>query len=125
MSLKGGCLCGAVTDEVTAPFQLLGNCHCSMCRKSSGAAHVTWGILDCGTFRWTSGHSMKGDRPNLRSETTRDAHELQRPRYMPPSMRRLAPVVKSERGLARNATAAAISAGRPSRAIGCGENSRV
>lgn len=55
MSISGSCLCGAVTYEVTAPFQFLGNCHCSMCRKSNGAAFATWGILNPGTFQWTSG----------------------------------------------------------------------
>ena len=58
MSIKGSCLCGAVTYEVTAPFQLMGNCHCSRCRKANGAAFVTWGILKPGTFRWTSGEDM-------------------------------------------------------------------
>jgi hypothetical protein len=58
MSIKGSCLCGAVAYEVTAPFQFLGNCHCSRCRKSNGAAFVTWGILNPGTFKWTSGESL-------------------------------------------------------------------
>lgn len=58
MPIKGSCLCGAVTYAVTAPFQFLGNCHCSMCRKANGAAFVTWGILNPGTFHWTSGEDF-------------------------------------------------------------------
>jgi hypothetical protein len=58
MSIKGSCLCGAVTYEVTEPFQFLGNCHCSQCRKSNGAAFATWGILNPGTFQWTSGQEF-------------------------------------------------------------------
>ena len=58
MSVKGSCLCGAVTYEVTAPFQFIGNCHCSRCRKANGAAFVTWGILNPGTFNWTSGEDL-------------------------------------------------------------------
>ena len=58
MSITGSCLCGAVAYEVTAPFQFLGNCHCSRRRKSNGAAFVTWGILNPGTFKWTSGESL-------------------------------------------------------------------
>ena len=58
MSIKGGCLCGAVTYEVTAPFRFVGNCHCSICRKSHGAAFATWGIIAPGTFRWTSGEGV-------------------------------------------------------------------
>ena len=37
--------------EVTGPFKLLDNCHCSMCRKSHGAAFVTWGIIGSDEFR--------------------------------------------------------------------------
>ena len=60
MPITGSCLCGAVSYEVTAPFQFLGNCHCSMCRKSNGAAFATWGILEPGSFRWTSGeHALR------------------------------------------------------------------
>jgi len=37
VSLEGGCLCGAVRYRADAePFNA-GYCHCSMCRKSSGA----------------------------------------------------------------------------------------
>jgi len=38
--IKGSCLCGAVSfelSEATGPFEL---CHCSRCRKSSGSAFV-------------------------------------------------------------------------------------
>lgn len=58
MSIKGSCLCGAVTYEVTAPFQFLGNCHCSLCRKAHGAAFVTWGIVPRDAFRWTAGEDF-------------------------------------------------------------------
>ena len=58
MSITGSCLCGAVRYEVTAPFEFLGNCHCSRCRKANGAAYVTWGILTPGTFRWTCGEHL-------------------------------------------------------------------
>lgn len=58
MSIKGSCLCGAVGFEVTAPFRFLGNCHCSMCRKAHGAAFATWGIIEPGSFRWTTGEDV-------------------------------------------------------------------
>lgn len=58
MSIRGSCLCGAVQYEVSEPFQLVGNCHCSRCRKANGAAYVTWGILVPGSFRWTSGEEF-------------------------------------------------------------------
>lgn len=40
--LKGGCLCGAVRYEVTGTPEGVTHCHCSMCRKASGAAFITW-----------------------------------------------------------------------------------
>lgn len=58
MAIVGSCLCGAVRYEVSAPFQFLGNCHCSMCRKANGAAYASWGILAPGTFRWTAGEDF-------------------------------------------------------------------
>ena len=40
--VRGGCLCGAVRFTVTMPTLFCGHCHCSMCRRSHGAAFVTW-----------------------------------------------------------------------------------
>ncbi|TDX28822.1 GFA family protein [Rhodovulum visakhapatnamense] len=44
-TLKGHCLCGAVTVEIEPAQQVLGACHCGMCRKwTSGplmAVHTT------------------------------------------------------------------------------------
>lgn len=34
--LEGGCLCGAVRFEITAPFLSAGYCHCEHCRKRTG-----------------------------------------------------------------------------------------
>ena len=55
MAIRGSCLCGSVSYEITGSFKVMGNCHCSMCRKSNGAAFATWGIIDPNQFRWTSG----------------------------------------------------------------------
>ena len=35
--LTGGCACGAVRFEVTAPFDTAGYCHCKRCQRRSGA----------------------------------------------------------------------------------------
>lgn len=58
MAITGSCLCGAVSYEITGPFKFIGNCHCSMCRKSHGAAFATWGIINPNQFRWTSGEEL-------------------------------------------------------------------
>jgi len=44
--LKGSCLCGAVKIELPDSFEYVGSCHCSECRKSSGAANATAGGID-------------------------------------------------------------------------------
>lgn len=55
--LRGSCLCSAVAYEVDGPVAHIGNCHCSICRKSHGTAFATWGIFDTRQFRWTAGES--------------------------------------------------------------------
>ena len=55
MPIRGSCQCGSVRYEIAGSFAFIGNCHCSICRKSNGAAYVTWGIIDPEQFRWTAG----------------------------------------------------------------------
>jgi hypothetical protein len=38
MTVRGGCLCGGVRYELSAPFRRANFCHCSRCRKHTGAA---------------------------------------------------------------------------------------
>jgi len=53
----GSCLCGAVKYEIAgdlAPIQL---CHCSMCRRASGAGFATNMPVRADDFRITSGEA--------------------------------------------------------------------
>jgi hypothetical protein len=43
--LEGGCLCGAVRYRVTGDSIAVVYCHCSMCRRASGAAVVNWAMF--------------------------------------------------------------------------------
>ena len=43
--LTGGCACGAVRFEVTAPFDTAGYCHCKRCQRRSGALWSENGFL--------------------------------------------------------------------------------
>lgn len=52
----GSCLCGAVEYEIHPPFLFFHHCHCSRCRKSSGAAHRSNIFLKAGQLRWIVGH---------------------------------------------------------------------
>jgi hypothetical protein len=54
VTITGGCLCGAVRYEVTGPFLRAGHCHCSRCRKHSGAAVLTQGRVRREDFRLLS-----------------------------------------------------------------------
>lgn len=55
MAITGGCLCGAVSYEITDALEAAGHCHCSICRKSHGAAFATWTFVSPESFRWTAG----------------------------------------------------------------------
>jgi len=68
--MKGSCLCGAVTFEVTGSAESFSACHCGQCRKWSGhfwaSAHVVDGALDIsGDVRWfrSSGKAKRGFCP--------------------------------------------------------------
>lgn len=37
--LRGGCLCGAVRYEISGPALTVAACHCTSCRRHSGAAY--------------------------------------------------------------------------------------
>ena len=53
--LKGSCLCGQVKIEVPDRFEYIGSCHCSECRKFSGAANATAGGIDGALLNMISG----------------------------------------------------------------------
>lgn len=52
---SGSCLCGEVSFEVEHPFLFFQYCHCSRCRKSSGAAHGANILVKRGQFQWVTG----------------------------------------------------------------------
>ena len=55
MSIEGGCLCGVVRYRVQGDLLQAGNCFCSMCRRSHGAAYGTYASVPEGGFSWLSG----------------------------------------------------------------------
>jgi hypothetical protein len=56
--LHGSCLCGGVRFEITTPFRRANLCHCSRCRKHSGAAALAQGRVPRGGFRLLSGEEL-------------------------------------------------------------------
>ena len=67
--LQGSCLCRAVRYEITG-FELdIAYCHCSMCRKSTGAASGVYGLVSQGNLTWLSGaDSIQTYRSSARAE---------------------------------------------------------
>jgi hypothetical protein len=57
--LKGGCFCGWVRYEtVGTPFDET-NCHCSMCRRTTGAPFVAWFSVPRSQFRLVCGEPTR------------------------------------------------------------------
>jgi len=56
--MRGKCLCGGVEFEVQVPPQRLYQCHCSLCRKQSGAAANAAFVVQSEQLRWLSGKTL-------------------------------------------------------------------
>ena len=57
---SGSCLCGAVRYEFDGTVKVFQYCHCSRCRKFTGAAHAANIIIDPADFQWLSGKEFVG-----------------------------------------------------------------
>jgi hypothetical protein len=53
--LTGGCGCGAVRFEVTAPLVAAGYCHCTRCQRRTGTAASISATVEPGSFRVVAG----------------------------------------------------------------------
>ena len=53
--LTGGCYCGAVRFESAGPAFHETNCHCSICRRTTGAPFVAWFSVSRAQFRFVQG----------------------------------------------------------------------
>jgi hypothetical protein len=57
--LSGGCACGAIRYQVSGrPFDET-NCHCSICRRASGAPFVAWFSVARAAFRFVRGEPRR------------------------------------------------------------------
>ena len=56
--LRGSCLCGGIRYEIVGDLELPLNCHCSMCRKATGAAFRSRARVSSATFRWVAGEEL-------------------------------------------------------------------
>jgi hypothetical protein len=56
--IRGGCLCGGVRFEVEPPFRRANWCHCSRCRKHSGANGLAQARVAREQFRLLAGEEL-------------------------------------------------------------------
>jgi hypothetical protein len=63
---KGACNCGAVAFEIDAPLADVYVCHCSICRRYSGAHGVAVVVVPNAAFRWVRGadQARHWDKPD-------------------------------------------------------------
>jgi hypothetical protein len=54
-TLAGKCFCGAVHYEVADAFRYAMNCHCSNCRRTTGAGFKPFARIERGKFAVTRG----------------------------------------------------------------------
>jgi hypothetical protein len=57
--LEGGCFCGFVRYRAEGPAWDETLCHCSICRRISGAPLVAWFSVAAASFRFTSGEPAR------------------------------------------------------------------
>lgn len=55
MNYQGGCFCGEIRYEFEADEVPAADCHCTMCRKTSGAPYVSWLVVPADAFSFTRG----------------------------------------------------------------------
>ena len=56
--LTGGCLCGGVRFELTAPPVAAGYCHCTRCQRRTGSASSAQVRIDGSTLRVLRGEEL-------------------------------------------------------------------
>lgn len=62
--LTGGCLCGAVRYEVSAPVEKLIVCHCTDCQRTSGTGASINALLPSSALRLVRGATKVFSKPS-------------------------------------------------------------
>lgn len=70
--LRGQCLCGAVRYEVEDAFRYAFNCHCSQCRRVTGAAFKPFAGIERTRLRLEKGESAVSIYGNV--DAAHDVH---------------------------------------------------
>ena len=68
--LTGGCACGTIRFQVTAPFKTAGYCHCKRCQQRSGALWSLNGVVDGASLEIVQGaEALRTWRPRAASRS--------------------------------------------------------
>lgn len=62
--LEGGCHCGALRYRVEGDLSDVAHCHCSICRRTSGAPVLTWLTVPRSGFHWLQGTPRRYTAPS-------------------------------------------------------------
>jgi hypothetical protein len=57
--LTGGCFCGHIRYEASGAVFYESNCHCSICRRTTGAPFVSWFSVRPSEFRIVRGQASR------------------------------------------------------------------
>ncbi|HME72354.1 MAG TPA: GFA family protein, partial [Myxococcota bacterium] len=57
--VRGSCLCGGIRFEYARAVSEIYLCHCSLCRKNSGAASNAVIVVPASDFKWLSGEDLR------------------------------------------------------------------
>ena len=57
--IEGGCFCGSVRYSFESNDYLSANCHCSICRRTSGAPFISWMAIPLTYFEYNEGTPRK------------------------------------------------------------------
>lgn len=63
--LTGGCLCGATRYRSGPPIGPATLCHCTSCRRASGAHALGWVTVATATFEWLSPPQRRASSPGV------------------------------------------------------------
>ena len=55
--IRGGCACGGIRFEIEA-VRSLTHCHCTICRKLTGASFATYAHVEKAKFHWLGGEQL-------------------------------------------------------------------
>ena len=58
VTLKGSCLCGSVSYEITGDAGQFWHCHCERCRKATGTGHASNIMMTPDSVKWISGNDL-------------------------------------------------------------------